>query len=367
MQTSNAVVAAKPIDRFKQELVLRKDMMIPLLPKNINFDKFQAIVVAAVGSNPDLLDCDRGSLLKSCIQAAELGLSLNPTLGEGDILKVWNNRSKKYDAQFRPRYMGLMKLARQSGEVMKIEAEIVRENDDFMIQKGDDPRLEHRIKLGKRGDMIGAYCIWTLKDGNKQFEVMDRDQILAIRDRSSSKTKEGKIVGPWATDEEEMWRKTVVRRASKYMPRATDAFVNAVALDNLHEVGHDVEIQNGEVIDVTADVIEHEVHAEEVVQEQAKPAQSQMERIAQKMSRAEPAPKDAEPEDAEVEIAMLHVKHDGDGDEDWDLWVKEAIGIVRKMTPNQRSQWRKMHLAMLDEAELMNARDLGKLITTLKG
>ena len=362
MQANNAVATVRPIDRFKQELSLRKDMMTSLLPKNINFDKFQAIVIAAVGSNPDLLECDRGSLLKSCIQAAELGLSLNPTLGEGDILRVWNNRTKKNDAQFRPRYMGLMKLARQSGDVMKIEAEIVRENDEFLIQKGDEPRLEHRIKLGGRGEMVGAYCIWTLKDGTKQFEVMDREQILAIRDRSSAKTKEGKIVGPWATDQEEMWRKTVVRRASKYMPRATDAFSNAVALDNLLEVGHEVDIKDGEVIDITADIVIHDAETGEIYEEViAAPATSQMDRIAQKVAKPEPEP------EAEVEITTLQVGVDADGDEDWDGWVANAINQVKAMSPNNKSTWRKLHLSMIDEAELMNARDLGKLISTLKG
>ena len=362
MQNSNAVAEVRPIDRFKQELVLRKDMMVSLLPKNINFDKFQAIVIAAVGSNPDLLECDRGSLLKSCIQAAELGLSLNPTLGEGDILKVWNNRSKKYDAQFRPRYMGLMKLARQSGEVLKIEAEIVRENDDFLIKKGDDPRLEHSIKLGKRGEMVGAYCVWTLRDGTKQFEVMDRDQIISIRDRSSSKTKDGRIVGPWATDEEEMWRKTVVRRASKYMPRATEAFTNAVTLDNLYEAGHDVEIKDGEVIDITAEAIEHDPETGEINEV---PAQSQMDRIAQKV--AKPEPERAEPVRERAEIELLQVEHDSDGDEDWDGWVSRARALTDDMSPEDRKAWRKAHISMLDEAELMNARDLGKLISNLKG
>ena len=383
MQNSNAVAEVRPIDRFKQELVLRKDMMVSLLPKNINFDKFQAIVIAAVGSNPDLLECDRGSLLKSCIQAAELGLSLNPTLGEGDILKVWNNRSKKYDAQFRPRYMGLMKLARQSGEVLKIEAEIVRENDDFLIKKGDDPRLEHSIKLGKRGEMVGAYCVWTLKDGTKQFEVMDRDQIIAIRDRSSAKTKDNRIVGPWATDEEEMWRKTVVRRASKYMPRATEAFTNAVTLDNLHEVGHEVEIQDGEVIDITADVMD--ITEPEPEDAPPPPAQSQMDRIAAKVTpRAEAAQEPREPRDdpepaekrgsdraeaarPRAEIQMLHVEHDADGDEDWDGWVSRAMTITSDMPPSIKAEWRKAHISMLDEAELMNARNLGKLISSLKG
>jgi hypothetical protein len=189
---------------------------------------------------------------------------------------------------------------------------------------------------------------------------MDRDQILAIRDRSSAKTKEGKVVGPWATDQEEMWRKTVVRRASKYMPRATDAFSNAVALDNLLEVGHEVDIKDGEVIDVTADVVAHDAETGEIYEEViAAPATSQMDRIAQKVAKPEPEP--------EVEITKLHVGVDADGDEDWDGWVANAINQVKDMSPNNRSTWRKLHLSMIDEAELMNARDLSKLITILKG
>lgn len=350
---NNAVATLKPIDRFKQEVSLRKDMMLPLLPKNLSFDKFEAMVIAAVGSNPKLLECDRASLLKACIQASELGLSLNPTLGEGDILQVWDNRSKTYNAQFRPRYMGLMKLARQSGMIAKIEAEIVREKDEFLIQKGDEPRLEHRIKLGNRGDKIGAYCIWTLKDGTKQFEVMDREQIVAIRDRSSAKTKEGKIVGPWATDEDEMWRKTVVRRASKYMPRSTDAFVNAVTLDNLHEAGHDVDFEGGEIIDITEPVFEDEYEPEEEEEEDLPPpparrtAKKRMDDLASKVT-------------ARIEIELLEPS-------DGDLvgWCEDAIEVVSSLTPAEKKEWRRAHKDLLDEAELMEPESCTPLIKIL--
>ena len=340
---SNAVVAAKPIDRFKQEIALRKDMMLPLLPKTLSYDKFEAMVIAAVGSNPKLLECDRASLLKACIQASELGLSLNPTLGEGDILQVWDNRSKSYHAQFRPRYMGLMKLARQSGMIAKIEAEIVRENDEFLIQKGDEPRLEHRIKLGNRGDKIGAYCVWTLKDGTKQFEVMDREQIIAIRERSSAKTKDGRVVGPWATDEDEMWRKTVVRRASKYMPRSTDAFANAVTLDNLHEAGHETDFEGGEIIDITEPAFEtYEDITEEEEYEEELPPPPKRKAAAQRMDdlASKVAPK--------ATIELLEP-------ENGDLvgWCYAAIDVVSNLTGPDKKRWRHAHKDLLDEAELM--------------
>ena len=350
---SNAVATVRPIDRFKQEISLRKEMMLPLLPKTLSYDKFEAMVIAAVGSNPKLLECDRGSLLKACIQASELGLSLNPTLGEGDILQVWDSKTKSYQAQFRPRYMGLMKLARQSGMIAKIEAEIVCEKDEFLIQKGDEPRLEHRIKLGGRGPKIGAYCIWTMKDGSKQFEVMDRDQILAIRDRSSAKTKEGKIVGPWATDEDEMWRKTVVRRASKYMPRSTDAFSNAVTLDNLHEAGHEVDFEGGEIIDITEPAFEEYEDITEEPEEDLPPppkrkaASQRMDDLAAKVSRQEP-------------IEILEV-------ENGDLagWCYNAIDIVSDLSPADRKRWRQAHREFLDEAELMEPEACNPLIKAL--
>ena len=91
----------------------------------------------------------------------------------------------------------------------------------------------------------------------------------------------------------------------------------------------------------------------------AAPATSQMDRIAQKVAKPEPEP--------EIDITTLQVGVDADGDEDWDGWVANAINQVEDMSPNNRSTWRKLHLSMIDEAELMNARDLSKLITILKG
>jgi recombination protein RecT len=331
------------MDRFKQELAMRESHLRSLLPQAMTVDKFQGIVVAAVADNMDLLDCDRGSLLKACLSAAELGLSLNKNMGEADILKVWDGRLKKNVAQFRPRYKGLMKLAMQSGEVLKIESRLVHENDLFEVVEGLDSSIVHKHGLSNRGAMVGAYCVWKLKNGETQFEVMSKEQILAIRDRSSSKTKDGTIVGPWKTDEAEMWRKTVVRRASKYMPLSTEA-QRAVMVDNQAEGIIDADEYSGSEMDITDF---NDVPA----------AEAQVQTLEEKIvAKAAPASK------TPLHIDVLEAGDDEEGMTDWDGWANTACDLVATLSPEEREAWRKLHEAMLEEAELMAPRNTTKLM-----
>lgn len=233
MPNDNQQVA--PFKAFKQEFSAALPSITPMLPKHIPPEKFEAAVITAVTVNPDLLTVERRSLFNACRSAAEVGLSLNPSLGEADILKQYDKRAGGYVARFSPRYGGLMKLARQSGRIRTIYAHVVREKDVFDYDLGMDKTLIHKPAKGDRGNLTGVYCVWIMDDGAKDFEYMDREQVLAIRARSSAKTKEGTVVGPWVTDEEEMWRKTVVRRASKYWPRSSEMnkMLQATAADDV--------------------------------------------------------------------------------------------------------------------------------------
>jgi recombination protein RecT len=340
---SNEIVPAKPMDRFKQELVARESHLRSLLPQAMTVDKFQAIVVAAVADNMDLLDCDRGSLLKACLNAAELGLSLNKNMGEADILKVWDGRMKKNVAQFRPRYKGLMKLALQAGEVLKIESRLVYAKDVFEVEQGIDPRIIHKHGLSDRGEKIGAYCVWKLKNGESQFEIMSKEEILAIRDRSSSKTKDGTIVGPWKTDEAEMWRKTVVRRASKYMPLSTEA-QRAVMVDNQAEGIIEADEYSGSEMDITDF-------------DDVPAAEAQVQTLEEKIvAKTAPAPK------TPLHIDILEAGDDDEGMTDWDGWANTACELVASLSPEEREAWRVLHEGMLEEAELMAPRNTTKLM-----
>lgn len=55
-----------------------------------------------------------------------------------------------------------------------------------------------------------------LPNGDYLTDVMSKDELDSIKARSAS-AKKGS--GPWITDEGEMQKKTVVKRASKYWPK----------------------------------------------------------------------------------------------------------------------------------------------------
>lgn len=243
----------KPIDVFKRQLELATPTIMQMVPKDVPFEKFRAEVVTAVAYNKELLECSTESLLRETAQAASLGLSLNKSLREADILVVWNGKEQKKEAQFRPRYGGLMKLARKSGEIVDIYAHEVRQGDDFDYAYGMDKYLRHKPSSGERGDITHAYVVWQTRDGIKGFEVVDRKRLDNIRDRSEGYKafKAGKIKStPWSTDEAEMSRKTAVRAGSKYMPISNEAFHAALEKDVEKDFDSD-DAYHGDYMDVT--------------------------------------------------------------------------------------------------------------------
>jgi recombination protein RecT len=116
-------------------------------------------------------------------------------------------------------YKGLVELAMRSGTVSSIFANIVCDADEFRYLTGE---ITHEIDFRKpRGPMYAVYCIVAFKDGGKHTEVMTREDVDRIRARSKAGRQ-----GPWVTDYDEMAKKTVFRRASKWItlsPEVQDA------------------------------------------------------------------------------------------------------------------------------------------------
>ena len=99
---------------------------------------------------------------------------------------------------------------------------------------GLDERLHHVPARGNRGEIIAFYAVAKLKDGGHQFEVMWREAV----DRIMLSTQSGGKYGPWKDNYEEMGRKTVIRRLSKYLPLSIE-FATAAAMDGMAESGQD--------------------------------------------------------------------------------------------------------------------------------
>lgn len=221
---------------MENEIALRDQMEAPeftgqlalALPKHLTKERFCRIVATAMNKNPKLHECEPSSFFTSILQLAQLGIE--PDGRRAHLIPFNNTYQNRVECQYIIDYKGYVELAMNTGNVSSIHADVVCENDVFNYSLGSV--TEHRIDFRKpRGKAYAAYCIITFKDGSKKCEAMGHDELMAIRDRSQGYRSAVKLKKshPWMTDENEMAKKTVFRRASKWIklsPEVYDALAN---------------------------------------------------------------------------------------------------------------------------------------------
>jgi phage RecT family recombinase len=202
------------------------------LPPEISVDKFTSVTIAALNNNPELATADSQSLYSAIIKAAQDNLLPD---GREGALVIFNTNVAGRDqppmwvkkVQWMPMMYGLRKRLGEIG--ILIDAQVVHENDDFVYEFGDNPTIAHKPpKLGKpRGEIIGTYAVATLKDGSKMREVMDKDQVQAVRAQSRAANSL-----MWTKFESEGYRKTVARRLVKSLPITDQKVLNMLKADD---------------------------------------------------------------------------------------------------------------------------------------
>lgn len=206
-----------PVEVLREQMERQKPEFDLVLPPGVTVDRFVRTIMTAVQADPDLLDADRRSLLQAAMQAAQDGLL--PDKREGAFV-IYNTKTKIDGkevwikmVQWMPMIRGVIKKAREGGEIATLSARVVYENDAFEYVLGDDERIVHVPTLKERGNIIACYAIAQLKDGEREREVMTAEDVAAVR--SASRSKSGPWQGPF---EAEMWRKSVLRRLIKRLP-----------------------------------------------------------------------------------------------------------------------------------------------------
>lgn len=152
--------------------------------------------------------------------ASAIGISLNPANKHAYLVPRKSQAGMAICLDIS--YMGLMHLAQSTGSIEWGQAKLVYEADSYENQGIDKAPTHKYPAFGQRGQIVGAYCTVKTATGAYLTEEMSIDQIYSVRARSEAFTggKQGKPPsGPWVTDFEEMCRKTVVKRASKYWPK----------------------------------------------------------------------------------------------------------------------------------------------------
>lgn len=222
------------IATFRSIIENKRTAFAEVAPKFFSVDRLLKIAVLAAQRESKLLNCTTASLLVSLIQAAELGLEPGSSLGHAYLIPY------KQTATLIIGYRGLIALARRSGEIESLSAQVVYSGDNFSCQFGTEPKIVHEPKLdGDAGAPIAVYAVARLKGGVIQAEVMTVSQIEAIR----NSTPNGKG-STWTDHWDEMARKTVIRRLAKYLP-LTIELSNAIQYDEMAARGERVPMNAG--------------------------------------------------------------------------------------------------------------------------
>jgi len=278
---------AKSAGNLKALLEANSAALTELLPKHVTPARLIKTMLVAANRNPQLLLCTQASIFETITRAAELGLDLSGTLGEAYPVPFKKKNGDRFEmqAQLIPGYRGLAKLARQSGDVARLEAEAVYANDHFTYRKGSDFKVEFRPALtGDRGILIGFYAYCKFKDGSEQADYMTKAEVDKVR--AISKSGEH---GPWKDFYEEMGKKTVFRRLSKWLPLSSEKFAQALEIDAAdYDLGDPVNIARNVTPNVASRMALEAAVSDEEAPADAEVAVEEVEPVAPSVLPAKP-------------------------------------------------------------------------------
>jgi recombination protein RecT len=202
----------------------------------VNYKKESSFALQILGDSEYLANIAMGnpdSLKKAIINVAAVGLSLSP------VTKLAYLVPRKKSICLDISYRGYIQLATESGAIKWAAAEVVREKDEYIFQGVNREPIHRFNPFSDRGNLVGCYCLAKTHDGEFILTQMSGDEVLSIRDRSESWKAYVKDAGklcPWVTDETEMVKKTVIRRAHKNWPMGDTRARLDQAIDVSNEV-----------------------------------------------------------------------------------------------------------------------------------
>lgn len=230
-QSRQLVTVSQKAANLREMLTARKSELQAALPRHLTADKMLRLTFTACTKNPKLLECSPASVYGAVLQCAQLGLEPD-LLGQAYLVPFYNSKKKQFEVQLIPGYLGLLTLARRSGQIASIEARVVREGDLFEYEFGLTPKLKHKPEPKAEGDITHVYAIARFMHGGEpSWEVMTGAEVELHRGRSRAAES-----GPWVTDWPAMALKTVLRKLAKLLPASVE-LQTAVQLDEAADAG----------------------------------------------------------------------------------------------------------------------------------
>lgn len=192
--------------------------------KYLTPERLVKLAIVAVTKMPDMQKVPAQEIVAELINCARLGLEPNVEGGRWLLpFKRNTDDGARYELVAVTDYRGLIDIARRSGEVLAIHADVVREHDlwENWVDAGGPTlvHLRHRRAEGERGNILGAYAIVKLKNGEVQARFVTLEEIG--RAQSKSRGSASKF-SPWTNDWDAMACKTAIRRLYTLLPKTPE-------------------------------------------------------------------------------------------------------------------------------------------------
>ena len=258
-------------------------------------ERMMRLMANAIRTTPKLGECDPMSLLGGLMTCAGLGLEPNTIMGHAYLIPFKNNRKGITEVQLVVGYKGLIDLARRSGHITSIAANIHYSDDEvWEYEEGTEARLRH-IPGAQEGEKLHAYAIAKFRDGGHAYVVLPWGKVMKIRDGSqgwqTAVRYNSTDRSPWKSHEDEMAKKTAIRALAKYLPLSVE-FRDALTVDGgkadfaafainpadqLDAIPHDEDDRtiDGEATDLDADQGPDQKADDAQAEEERKPVQKQ--------------------------------------------------------------------------------------------
>ena len=153
----------------------RSAMLLQVMPKGMDPDRFVRTTLIAISRDPKLLECTTKSLVTSIFEAAECGIDPTGSLGRGYLVPLRNNKKGVVEANFWIGYPGLIELAMRSNKVSKVWSRAVFKGDHYKVLYGTRDEIVHKPGPGDviASNLTNVYACVQYKDGAVDFEPLN--------------------------------------------------------------------------------------------------------------------------------------------------------------------------------------------------
>lgn len=180
------------------------DRISGALPSDFNKQRFALNFVSLIQDKPELQKYSKEVLATALVRSAQDNLdALN---NEVYIYKGYNDK-----LTYTPSYKGLRKMAIEKSvrPIKDIYAKPIYEGDTVEeVFANGEARLVYKSNFMKRGKWIGVLAVCVFKDNSEIYELMDMNDINAVKAKSRNS-------GAWKDFPQEMAKKSVIRRLCK--------------------------------------------------------------------------------------------------------------------------------------------------------